>query len=171
MIEETPAFQTEEEKPKEGAPWGDLYPYSFSRKAATNAMGLRYGYVPAEAVIKTEGLFRYNGDFGDTIKFLWILTRPNASEVAIPKSASMEERRELMSVWTVQRAEKMPDEAYCAAQEWAQSIGIKDDKSEEFYAAYIQFLMIMKSEDKADFTVTTTSDGPQPPAEPPDPNA
>ncbi len=171
MTEETPpAIIEESAAPTTGEPWGELYAYSFSRKAAANAMGLRYGYVPPEELVKTDGIFRYKGDMGDVIKLLWILTRPNASEVVIPKTATLDERREILSQWTVQRAEKMPDEAYAAAQEWAQSIGIKDDKSEQFIDAYIKFLMIMKAEEKAEFEVTTVGAGPSKPTEPADPN-
>lgn len=173
MNEETPQFQTEEEKQKpEGNPFAELLPYSFSRKAAANAMGLRYGHLKPETVVQSDDFFRYNGDLGDTIKVLWIRTLPNASEIILPKTARLEERMEIAARWTVQKAERMPEEAYQAAQAWAQSIGIEDDKSEKFYEAYIVFLQTMTEEEQSNFAVTVDNPGPKPPTSEDDsPNA
>lgn len=170
MIEETPPAFVELPAPAEGADGIEYLPLSFSREAALNAMGIHYGMVPQSAIRTESGLFRYNGDMGDTIKTLWICTIPNASEVPQPKTA--QERMDALTQWTVQRAEKMPDAAYEAAQKWAQDkLGLRDDKGEPFWNAYVRFLRMMAEKDGAKFEVKMENEGGAPAhAEESDPN-
>lgn len=173
MTEETPPVEIHiQPTPKTGIEALDLFPLTFSREAALNAMGIQYGYVPPEKLKKIEGIFRYDGDLGDTIKTLWMCSIPNKSEIMVPSNAAPQERRDILSAWSVQRAEKMPDEAYERAQEWAQeTLGIKDDKGKEFVDAYIHFLILMKKKDDANFIVKVDGESGAPShAEDPDPN-
>lgn len=168
MTEETPSLETADEayaKAKAGFELFDkpLYAYSFTRKSAANRMGLIYGYVDDDDPIhRASKKLRYSGDIGDTVKVLWLCSIPNASE------QSAEERKE--NGWTVQRAERKPDEAYAAAQEWAESHGITDGLSDQFWKAYAVFLDIILGNDKAVFSVAVDSVGPAMPTDAEDPN-
>ncbi len=162
MSDETPSVETAYNEAKAGFELGDisLYPYSFARKAAADAMGIRWGYVPEDdPMIKTG---KYSGALGDAVKVLWLCTIPNASEQTAEQVRAKE--------WSVQRAERKPEEAYAVAQQWAEGIGIASNDSEEFVKAYNVFLKIMSGERITQFRVTTDSPSPIHEEEP-DPNA
>lgn len=155
MTEETPSITPESEayaKAKAGFElFGNpLAKYSLSRKAAADSMGLRYGYVPEDDPMIGTG--KYSGALRDTIIALWLCSIPNASEQTAEQIRAKE--------WSVQRADRKPEDAYQAAQEWAEANGIDDTAGERFIEAYGVFLSIMSGEGKSRFAVTTTGAGP-----------
>lgn len=158
MTEDTPAVETADEafaKARKGFEvFGKpLYKYSMSRKVAADGMGLRFGFVPDDDPMYATG--KYSGALRDTIIFCWLCSTPNASEQTTEQIAAKQ--------WNVQRAQRRPDEAYAAAEQWADENGIDGIDSPRFGEAYGVFLDVMNGEGRSRFAVATTESGPVPP--------
>jgi hypothetical protein len=127
----------------------ELYPRSMSRIVAADAMGFRWGYVsPDDGLLKSTG-FKYSGALADTCLMLWLCSIPNASEAKTKEE------------WTVQRAQRNPDAANLAAQEWAYGLGIVNAECVAFLFAFGVLHRIMAGETVSRFKIEVTGAGPQ----------
>lgn len=150
MTEETPAIETAEEafaQAKAGFACGEieLFPFGTKRNFAADRMGMVWGTIQKDDPRLPVG--KYSGAMRDVAIFLWLGTRPCKSEI------TAEQR--LAGEWTVERAERQPEEAYEAAQEWLAALGIKDADSPGFQPAWEVFRAIKRGEAVSKFRVTT----------------
>lgn len=107
----------------------ELQPWSPSRQVAANAMGL--GWPPSDemAVAIAMGSL-YPGALRDTIIVTWLRTILNASE----------QKEDARTAWNVQRATRLPQEAFEAATEWAAKHDVTGFDNENAVLAYRHML-------------------------------
>ncbi len=107
-----------------------LFPYSPARERAAQAMGVKFPMWTAEEMKVIQGRGYYQGSLRDVTIFVWICSILTASE---QEEANKAERAEAKAagrkpvfkdVWTVQRADRNPDEAYEEACRFCEEKGI-----------------------------------------------
>lgn len=159
MNEETPPYEPTGDQAfrdaRAGFQLGDieLFPHSTQRRFAADRMGLTWGSIPRDDPLLRSG--RYSGALRDVVIVLWLGT--------IPRKAELTSEQRSANAWTVERADRMPDDAYAVAQEWAESVGITDTDTGQFRKAWDVFVRIKMGESVSSFRVTTDSVSPVPP--------
>lgn len=150
MTEDTPSVETADAafaEAKAGFQLGEieLFPNSIKRVFAADRMGLVWGTI--DRTDPRIAIGQYSGAMRDIAIVLWLCVTPCRSQL------SKEERA--VTAWTVERAEREPEAAYEAAQEWLVSIGVKDSGTPAFDAAFEVMRKIKRGEEVSKFRVTT----------------
>ncbi len=107
-----------------------LYPFSPARERAAQAMGMKAPAWKPEDFALIQGGSTYPGALRDATVFVWLCSIPAASEqeaenTAERAAAKRENRKPAFKQgWTVQRADRNPDEAYEEACRFCDEQGI-----------------------------------------------
>lgn len=150
MTEDTPPVETADQafaEAKAGFVLGDieLFQNSTKRVFAADRMGIVWGTI--DRTDPRIAIGQYSGAMRDIAIVLWLCVTPCRSQLTKEERAA--------ATWTVERAEREPEAAYEAAQDWLVSIGVKDNGTPEFNAAFDVMRRIKRGEALSRFRVTT----------------
>lgn len=106
-----------------------LQPWTPPRKIAAQSMGMLYPLIGDAGMEQLQTTGIYPGALKDTIIYLWLCSKPTPADI--------------------QRAIRKPQEAWNAAQQWAETADLVDLTSEAFVSGYQLFTEKMAAEQAA----------------------